>query len=257
MKQELQRMMNRKSFHIAILLGIVFIMLVLLGFVVLRYSVEGETNMPFKLSKISIISSAEGKSEKNSENNMHFNIDQNNDIYLYIEKNAEYQGIEAIEGITIDNIKMSKNNEKGSLHIYKPDAASTDTIFSNKEELETNTFNYEVSNNSDMKNLKITNQGGLLVLRLANQDIAQCDIEYQAQVDGNGINYNELLQKADVTQEDLQANLQFDLTIKLQSLKSFKSTISLDLPLKNVIEQGTASEEITDTEKFVFKRQKP
>ncbi len=251
MKQELQRMVNKKSFHITILLSIVFIMLVILGFVVLRYSVEGETNMPFIISKISIISSATGKSEK-IDNNMHFDIDQNNDIYLYIEKNTEHEGIEAIESVTIDNIKMSKENEKGTLHIYKPNNENTDTIFSNLENLETNTLEYTVAENSDMKNLKITNQGGLLVFRLANQNIAQYDLEYQ--VASEGTNYNDLLKKAEVVQEDLKVHLEFDLTIRLQSLKSFKGTISLELPLENVIEQGTASEEITDMDKFVFKR---
>ena len=103
-----------------------------------------------------------------------------------------------------------------------------------------------------MKNLKITNQGGLIVFRFANQGIAQ--YEKGEVVEGEETNYNELLKQANVNEEDLQANVQFDLTIKLQSLKSFKGTISLDLPLKNIVEEGTVSEEITDTQQFVFKR---
>ena len=115
----MQMIMNKKSFHIAILFGIVFIMLLILGFSVLKYSVEGETNMPFIISKISIISSSSGESKPTEENKLQFSIDQNNDIYLYIEKNPEYKGIEAIENVTIDNIKMTKKNEQGKLHIYK------------------------------------------------------------------------------------------------------------------------------------------
>ncbi len=244
--------MNKKSFHIAILFGIVFIMLLILGFSVLKYSVEGETNMPFIISKISIISSSSGESKPTEENKLQFSIDQNNDIYLYIEKNPEYKGIEAIESVTIDNIKMTKKNEQGKLHIYKPDSTKQDAIFTNKEDLEANEIICTVEKNSDMKNLKITNQGGLIVFRFANQGIAQ--YEKGEVVEGEETNYNELLKQANVNEEDLQANVQFDLTIKLQSLKSFKGTISLDLPLKNIVEEGTVSEEITDTQQFVFKR---
>ena len=252
MKQELKRIMNKKSFHIAILFGIVFIMLTILGFTVLKYSVEGETNMPFIISKISIISSASGESQPTEQNKLQFSIDQNNDIYLYLEKNPEYSGIKAIESVTIDNIKMTKKNEQGVLHIYKPDSTKQDAIFTNKKELEVDTLIYNVQENSDMKNLKITNQGGLIVFRFANQGVAQ--YEKGELVEGEEINYNELLKQANVKEEDLQANIQFDLTIKLQSLKSFKGTVSLDLPLKGIVEQGTVSEEITDTQQFVFKR---
>ena len=62
------------------------------------------------------------------------------------------------------------------------------------------------------------------------------------------------LKKASITEENLKANLQFDFTILLDSGKSFQTTITLDLPVDNIVEQGTTSREITDVGQYIFKR---
>ena len=92
MKEIYTRIMNKKSFHIAIILFIIFIILITSGFIILRYQVEGETNMPFIISKISIISSSEGidREEQIEGNRWNFDVSQNNDIYIYVEKNKQY-----------------------------------------------------------------------------------------------------------------------------------------------------------------------
>ena len=48
--------------------------------------------------------------------------------------------------------------------------------------------------------------------------------------------------------------LTFDLTIKLEGKKEYKTTISLNLPNENVIEEGVSSIEKTDLENIIFKR---
>ena len=47
MKEKLKYLMNKKAFHISILIVMVVIILFVLGIIVLQYSIEGETNMPF------------------------------------------------------------------------------------------------------------------------------------------------------------------------------------------------------------------
>lgn len=250
MKEEWKNLTTKKSFHIGILLLIILIILLILGFITLRYQVEGETNMPFVISKISIISSSEGidKDEPVEGNKWNFDINQNNDIYIYVEKNEEFEKQEAIEEIYIENIVMSKQNEKGTLKTYKPDITNANVIFSNKEENEIQNITYTADENSDMKNLKITNQGGIVAFRIANNKIA----EYVA--NDEEINHNDLLKKINITQEELKINLQFDFIIKLSSGKKYKSTIDLELPLEGVIEKGTDSKEFVDMEKYIFKR---
>lgn len=254
MNFSIKEIINNNFFHIGILLFIILMVIFTVCLVSIKYDVEGETNMPYILSKIAIISSSQGndKEEKVEGNQWNFAIDQDNDIYLYVEKNPEYKENEknkdTIKEIEIDNIEVTKENENGTLNIYKPDVENVNTIFSNADENIVKNLKYEVAENVDMKEMKITNQGGIMVFRCSNCDIAN----YVA--NDEKINHNELLKKANVSLEDLKINIKFDFSIKLNSGKIYKAAIPLELPLEDVIEKGTSSNELTDMSKYVFKR---
>ena len=76
---------NHKAFHFAIFLIIIVIILFFLGVIVLRYNVEGETNMPFVLTKISVVSQSEGADIESQGTRWAFDVNENNDIYIYID----------------------------------------------------------------------------------------------------------------------------------------------------------------------------
>ena len=80
-------------------LTIVIIVAIIFGAMMwlLTYHEEGETNIPFKISKITIVSSTDGIQSDNSESQWALNVNQNNDIYLYIDKNKNYGKTELIE----------------------------------------------------------------------------------------------------------------------------------------------------------------
>lgn len=82
------RNINKKIFHVISLITIVFVIIFIAGILILKYQVEGESNMPFKITKISIIESVEGVEQENSAEKWNFNVNENNDIYIYIEKNS-------------------------------------------------------------------------------------------------------------------------------------------------------------------------
>ena len=250
MKEKIKYIMGKKSFHIYMIIVIISVILFVLGLIVLRYSVEGETNMPFKLTKITVISSSEGVDKESGENRWAFDINQNNDIYLYIQKNENYQKQEAIKSILIDNIQVLKETEKGIVNIYKPNSSESTRTFTNNDENISQSIEYSGALESDIKNLKISNQGGLIVFRYANDKIS----EYIS--NDEVINHIELLKKSNITEQDLKAKITFDLTIKIESGKEYKANISLDMPVQGVIEQGTTSNEITDLKGIIFKRVK-
>lgn len=250
MKEKIKYIIGKKSFHICMMIVIISVILFALGLIVLRYNVEGETNMPFKLNKITVISSSEGVDKESGENRWAFDINQNNDIYLYIERNENYRKQEAIKNIVIDNIQVIKESEKGTVSIYKPDALEGGRTFSNKEENIAQAIEYAGALESDIKNLKISNQGGLIVFRFANDKIS----EYIS--NDEVINHIELLKKSNITEEDLKAKMSFDLTIRIESGKEYKANISLDMPVQGVVEKGTTSNEITDLKGIIFKRTK-
>ena len=63
---------------------IIFAILCVGGILILRYQVEGESNLPFKITKISIVESVEGMENQGAAEKWNLNVNQNNDIYIYI-----------------------------------------------------------------------------------------------------------------------------------------------------------------------------
>lgn len=243
----LRNIRNKKYFNIAMIIIIIAVIFFILGIIVLRYHVEGETNMPFSLSKISIISSSEGMDKQTADTKWAFDVYQSNDVFLYIDKNSGYGKTEAIKSVMIDNLQIEAN-KKEAIKIYKPDEQEEKLIFKNKEENNVQTIEFAGGLESNLKQLKISNQGGIVAFR--------CSIEKLAEYKSNEeeISHQELLKKAGVNQEDLKVKLTFDLMITLEGGTQYKSTINLDLPIGNVVEEGTTSKEITEVKDFIFKR---
>ena len=165
MLDKIKRFTKTKMFHLCMVIVIIAVILFAVGIIALRYAVEGETNMPFELSKITVISSSEGKDKVVEASKWDFDINQNNDIYLYIEKNDNSNKQEIIKEIEINNINVEKNTEKGEIKIYKPTTAEEATIFSNKEENEIQSIIYTGDLQSDLKQQKVSNQGGIIAFR--------------------------------------------------------------------------------------------
>ena len=247
MIEKFRYLTHRKSFHIAMIITIIAIIFFIVGILILRYNVEGEKNMPFELTKISVISSSDGISKETVDTRWKFDLYQYNDIYLYIDKNNNYEGTETITSILINNIVVEGQNSN-KIKIYKPDSEAEQQIYINEEENVVQEIVYAGGMESNLKNLEISNQGGLVSFRCSYDNL----MEYAT--DELEINNQQLLSKAGITNEQLQAKLTFDFTISTQSGKQYQTNISLDIPIGDVVGQGTTSEEITDMSDFIFKR---
>ena len=239
---------RRKVFHISVIIVIIVAIFFTVGIMVLRYHVEGETNLPFEISKIRLISSTSATDNKDDQSKWNLTLDQNNDIYIYIEKNKEYEKTEIIQDITIDNFKIDKQKEIGINAIYKP-TAEENMIFKNVSENEVQNITFKSALENNIKELKISNQGGMIAFRYSNQKLATYISNAETE-----INYNNLLKLTNVNEDDLKLTLSFDLTMNLKSGKKFKANIQLDVPEDGIVEQGTASSEITELNNIVFKR---
>lgn len=99
-----------KTIRKGIVIFMVILVSVIIGLLILKYDVEGETDMPFEISKIVLISTAEGIQKAEPTAKWDMQIDQNNDIYIYIEKNNKYKTRDAIQTITIDNFQTTRTN---------------------------------------------------------------------------------------------------------------------------------------------------
>lgn len=242
------RNLNKKIFHVIMIAVIILAILCIAGILVLRYQVEGELNMPFKITKISIIESVEGTENQGTTEKWNLTVNQNNDIFIYIQKNSSYGKTEIIEEVKINNIVTKKQNEKGEIKLYKP-VGDENRIFINTTENEITEITYTGDLKSNMQEQKISNQGGKVAFRYGINNISQYISETDEQID-----HSQLLKLTNVTQEDLKTNLSFDIIIKLTSGKKYQATINLDVPADEIIEKGTVGKEITDLEDIVFKR---
>ena len=235
-----------KALHISI----IALIIVAIGFtavmLILRYDEKGEENMPFDISKISVISSISGQDVEDDDNLWNKSVGQNNDIYIYIEKNDNYKKTETIEKIVLNNFRISEKPQKGELTIYKPSNTEKE-LFENIEENKSEEIIFTGEQLTKIKELKISNQGGIIAFRLANQNIGN----YVS--NDNEIDYKDLLKKINVKEEEIKTNISFDVNIFLAEGKHFKATIDIDLPAEGIIESGKSSVEFMGKD-FIFKR---
>ena len=228
---------------ITIIVAIAFVSLIL----ILRYSENGETNMPFDITKITVISTTDAQDVEDKENRWNEKVIQNNDIYIDIEKNDEYTKKAIIENVNITDLNVVKEPQIGEIVFYSPSTSEIST-FENKGDYEISEIAFKGDQETNIQNLKISNQGGRIAFRIANNNVGS-----YVSNDDSEINYNQLLSKLKISNEDISATIGFNLEIKLTDGKMFRAPIRLQIPAEDIVSQGKASSEITDLD-IIFKR---
>lgn len=230
---------------------IIILIIAVIALIILKYNVEGEKNMPFKLSSIIVISNAEGYQEKeNKEYLWDAEIYQINDIYLNIEKNKNYKDEEIIKSVIIENIEIDPKPLIGNIEIYRS-SNEEKNLFSYSEEYKINDkLEYIGDTTQDLKKLKISNQGNTLMLRAVNKT-GKKYISNENEFKHSG----KLLEKAGILYEQIKGKVSFDLVINLESDISFRAKVELELPTGDIVKEGTSSLEIKDMKNIVFKRE--
>ncbi len=235
--------------------AIAFIILVIIIFISIiityKYSIEGETNMPFKLSKIVIGSMVVSSDNPIQNGGIENEIVQNNGIYFEIKKNEKYRKDAVIDSVTIDNINITKTPQKGYIKTFMPNTTENKKFtYSNDFILEGNRLTYKGASKSDTTTLEINNQGGIVAIAFGNTELGKYTLTAEDLViDGT------MLKTMNITDEDIKFSVNFDIIIDTEG-KKYKSNMTLNLPISEITTEGKASLEITDTSKYIFKRMK-
>lgn len=213
----------------------------------LRYNVEGEKNLPFIITNIRVISTAQAEIVPNSQND--FNIIQTNDFYFYLEKNPKYKKEDSISKVTFENFNIEKATYKGTVNIYRP-APSKSSPYSYTDEYKAqNNISYIGSLTTNLPSLEIGNQEGSIGFSVALDDLGiYTKTDDAVTYDGT------ILSKLNLTNEDISLKISFDVIIETSSNKKFKSTLHFDLPTGNIIEEGIAYLDKNNLDDIVFKR---
>lgn len=241
------RLKNNKLFNKIIIAIILFVILLISCFFMLRYQVEGEKNLPFKLSKIIVVSSAEGKDIENSEIKWNFNLVQNNDFYISINKSEDYEKSQTIKSVKIENIEINKENSNGDIKNYKP---AEDGLFVNDDKyIIQDSLEYLGNITSDINELKIGNQGGTIIFRSANIGVGTYSTN-----DDEIAHDGKLLSKAGITDEQLNYSIKFDIIIETGKGIKYKGIVDMKLPQGSILTDGRGYLEKTDFDDVIFKR---
>lgn len=238
-----EKVKQRVKLCVAIAVFIIIIIMVIIQ--IIDYNFQGEDQMPFELSKVTVVSTAEGKKG----DGWKFNINQNNDIYISIERNEKYPDAK-IESISIENIQTYKASEKGAINLYMPASTEERTLVNSDEYKIEDSLTYKGGKQTDYKNLIIGNQGGTLIFRVANDDVS----EYMPSDDEAVKHDGTLLNKTGISSEDLNFNISFDIVIKLKN-KSYRGRMNMDMPCGDILTEGMCNIEKNDFSDVVFKRE--
>ncbi len=244
MEKEKQKSVIKKYIFIFFLVIAIAIAIILM----IVYNEKGEINMPYKLEKIIVQSSIDTQNNE-SENLWDLNISQNNDIYIYINKNTKNNTETNIKNVKVDNIKTT--NKIGKTVALLPTNTNIKTNYINSvEDFLPTGFEYKGATADNMQLREIGQNGGLVAFRLKNQDLGK-----YISNEGEEIKYNnELLKKSGIDEKDIIFDLSFDLSIETTNDEKYKGTITITLPVGNFEEKGSVDKEITDFSKVVFKR---
>ena len=240
---------NKKLIKLCLGIVICIIIFAVIIALVLRYNVEGETNLPFEITSLRIVSTAQGDNQQDEQNKWNLDIIQKNDFYFYIEKNPDYHKEVSISKITFENFQIEKLSDKGTVNIYKP---STDSIlyYYNDDYKVENSISYTGALNTNIASLEIGNQGGLIGFSIALKDLGNYITNDDTEIVHNGT----LLSKLNLTNDDISMKVSFDVIIETSSDSKFKATLTFDLPTGNIMEEGMCIFNKEDLDSIVFKR---
>lgn len=245
MKVDKKRIIKKYTF----LFCICFIVLISIFFII-KYQVEGEKDMPYKLKEVVIKSSIDSNSI-NSKNLWDLELSQANDIYIYIEKDNNNKN-EKIQSVSIENIKIKDYKENNNIKVLLPTGNSLKDIYENSTKDYINEkIEYIGSSIDSTENHEICENGGMIALRIYNQNIGK----YQSSKDTKIIYNGSLLKKAKINEKDLKFLVSMDLVIEIDSGIKYKTNLQYEMPVDKFEESGVKTKTIKEFSDVIFRRE--
>ena len=242
---------NKEKIKWFITIGFIVMSFIIVLALMIVYHYDGEIRMPFVLDKILIVSSADGKNNSTDDTKWNIDINQYSDIYIKISKNDKVNKTEFLKSVRIENMTV-ENSDNNKVKFYMPNSGSGDSLFVYDDMyLFDRNLTYQAGVIDDAKTLKIGNQGGTIVFRTAKTNIANYSAESKESINYNGL----LLKNVNISSESLKYKIKFDLIIETTST-TYKTSVSYDVPVGKIEDEGISKLYVEDFDKIIFKRVK-
>lgn len=241
---------RKRMMHLYIIRLILAIALCTVAFIIYKYHVEGETNLPFNVSKLVVVSTAQTDEIILDEEKYKASVLQKNDIYLIIEKNENYKKEDIIKKITLNNFTINKYTDVGTIKIYRP-SMSEEKTYEYIEEYTIDNIEYIGAKETNTKEeiLQIANQGGIINFGITLEDLGNIVYEENENIVSDGT----LVNRLGLMLQNIEFEISFDIIMELDSGNTFKTTMTLELPQEGLLQEGVSTIEDTDLN-LVFKR---
>ncbi len=228
--------------------SVIVIMLLIVAFIIIQYDAEGEKSLPFSINKILLVSIVNGDIVDDPSNIWNINITQVNDIYMYINKTEETDL--TIKEIKLENFNIVNKPQKGNVKLLRPTGELSNLYTYSEQDYLNSEIVYQGGVIDDMKALEIANTGGVLGFRFSLNDLGTYVSNENEQIiyDGN------LLKNLNISLEEIKFSASFDIIITTSDNINYKGTVSIEMPIDTIIEEGSSHKEITDFNNVVFKR---
>lgn len=242
---------NKEKIKWFITIGFIVMSFIIVLALMIVYHYDGEIRMSFVLDKILIVSSADGKNNSTDDTKWNIDINQYSDIYIKISKNDKVNKTEFLKSVRIENMTV-ENSDNNKVKFYMPNSGSGDSLFVYDDMyLFDRNLTYQAGVIDDAKTLKIGNQGGTIVFRTAKTNIANYSAESKESINYNGL----LLKNVNISSESLKYKIKFDLIIETTST-AYKTSLSYDVPVGKIEDEGISKLYVEDFDKIIFKRVK-
>lgn len=246
MKEEKKKVIKKYIF-----LFFVFFIILTSIFIMIRYQVEGETQMPYNLNQI-VIKSTLGSKNLDGDSLWNIELLQDNDIYIYINKGENKHEDIKIEKVSIENIKFEGVDNSENIKILLPTGNSIDNIYVNStKDYKNEKIEFLGSNVDSLDKHEICEDGGMIAFRVENSNIGTYTSDKDKEIKYDST----LLEKAKISEESLKFKIYFDLIIETTAGVKYKTTLNYEMPIDTFKESGTNTRVIEDFSNVIFKRE--
>ncbi len=201
----------------------------------LRFASKNQS-MIFTIDSITLFSSADAGYKTNTANNFTIqNLYQYTDIALFIKHISEEDTLEnTLKKVRIENVQFSNIPKLGTPRLYFKSIHDFAKSTVTEENQITNSFEFTVSSadEADLSTPTLYNNlANPLTFSYVNSNIKSdytiTDVSSPITYDGS------LLQKCNISLEDIACTVSFDIYITNNLDEEFKTTVSIDIPLSS------------------------